>query len=319
MTDSLISVIVPAFNAETHLERCLASILSQTYHPIEVIVVDDGSTDGTLQVARTAANEDERVHVLSQVNGGVSTARNLGLDAAHGDWVSFIDADDWLESTTYSTVSLCFGNGEVDFVTFGYFVDTPSESKGVAVSESYLGFGDAKRGLEILLETQNRFAWSRVFRRETIGNTRFDPTVHWGEDTLFVAEVATKARGSMTIGVPLYHYEQSQGSATRSAVNPKRLSGIQMTESLQQVVGRFHPALLYTVLTTRVNILSTLITDEVLEGSRDGTSRLPHLRRVLARDLHSVLASKEIRPQTKVKAVTAALAPRLLAFRDQTR
>lgn len=318
MNSPLISVIIPCHNAEHHLEKSVGSVLSQTYSNLEVILVDDGSTDGSLETARTLAASDSRIQVIVQANQGVSTARNTGIEAARGELIHFLDADDWLEPDAYAIAADELQNPDVDFVTFGYWVDTPNLSSVVSVPSSYLGFGDTNRGLEVLLETQNRFAWSRVFRRSAIGSARFDPEIHWGEDTVFVAEVAAKARGSWTIPEPLYHYEQSEGSATRSAANPKRLSGLLMTERLRQLIGHTHPALLYTVLTTRVNMLATLIVDEL--NAVDGRSaQLMELRKMLAKDLQSVFYARRIRPQTKLKAVAAVLEPRLLARRERNR
>ena len=93
----MISVIVPIYKVEPYLHRCVDSILAQTYQNIEVILVDDGSPDSCPEICDEYAAQDERIKVIHKANGGLSSARNAGLDAASGDWVSFIDSDDWIE------------------------------------------------------------------------------------------------------------------------------------------------------------------------------------------------------------------------------
>lgn len=312
MPNPLVSVIVPVFNAEEHIAKSLNSVLSQTYKHLEVVVIDDGSTDRTLDVARQVASEDYRVRIVAQRNQGVSTARNAGLNAASGDLICFLDADDWIEPHAYASIVPLFSAHDVDFATFGYSVDTQGSSRLAPMPACYIGRADRRKGLEVLLRTQNRFVWSRVFRRTVIGEIRFDPEIHWGEDTLFVAEVAARAHSSITISDTLYRYEQTAGSATRSSVNPKRLSGLRMTERLRDVIGPVHPGLLPSVLTTRVNMIATLTVD----AQHDRRLR-NRIRRKSLLELPSVLRHRGVRPRTKVKAMAASFGPGLLRRRYQ--
>ncbi len=93
----IISVIIPVYNVERDLQRCLDSVIAQTYSHIEILLVDDGSTDNSCMICDRYAGIDSRISVIHQKNGGVGKARNAGLDAATGDYISFVDADDWLE------------------------------------------------------------------------------------------------------------------------------------------------------------------------------------------------------------------------------
>ena len=101
---ALISVIVPVYNAAEYLPRCIESILCQTHRNLDILLIDDGSTDGCGEVCDSYAREDSRIRVIHQQNSGVSTARNAGLDAARGDWIGFVDADDWIEPEMYETL-----------------------------------------------------------------------------------------------------------------------------------------------------------------------------------------------------------------------
>lgn len=100
----MVSVIIPAYNAEKYIEKSIGSLIRQTYRQLEIILIDDGSTDNTGQIMEKIAKEDKRIRVFHQENKGVSAARNLGIRKANGEWISFLDADDWLSPTTYSFI-----------------------------------------------------------------------------------------------------------------------------------------------------------------------------------------------------------------------
>lgn len=104
MSEPLISVIVPVYNAEKYLRKCVASIRAQTYRNLEIILVDDGSCDRSGELCEAFALEDSRIVVIRKENGGVASARNAGLDAMHGDYVGFVDADDWIDPEMYEVL-----------------------------------------------------------------------------------------------------------------------------------------------------------------------------------------------------------------------
>ena len=118
-----ISIIVPVYNTVAYLDKCLNSILNQTYDSLEVICVDDGSTDGSADIVAKYENQDSRVKVIYQPNGGESNARNKGLQAATGDFIGFVDGDDWLELDMYEKLYELICKDESDLAAVGYFID----------------------------------------------------------------------------------------------------------------------------------------------------------------------------------------------------
>jgi len=306
-----VSVVVPVYNAEAHLTKCLESLSEQTHQDLEIILVNDGSTDRSLQLMEKLAEIDERIRVVTQQNAGVSRARNVGLDAATGDYVSFVDADDWLEPEAYADVVTAFANEDTDFVSFQYFVDRALGSRPHSIPERFHGPLDSVQGLEAVLETTNRFVWTRVFRRELIGATRFREDLHWGEDTVFVIDVARRATASFFIPTPYYHYVQSRDSATRSKVNPKRLTGIEMTHVMEDIVEEAAPHLVPRVVALRANIFATLVQDAFAQRRSDWTPQMADLVRTAKRESRMIAVSRGIRPTTRFKAATLALSPRL--------
>ena len=121
-----ISIIVPIYNIEKYLPRCLESILAQTYKNIEVILVDDGSVDNSGMIADTYARNDQRIIVIHQVNKGVSAARNAGLDLATGDYIGFVDGDDYIEPDMYEILMRIIDEQQVDIAHCGYQMVYPS-------------------------------------------------------------------------------------------------------------------------------------------------------------------------------------------------
>jgi glycosyltransferase involved in cell wall biosynthesis len=176
-----ISVIVPAYNAETTLRRCVESALSQTHHDLEVIIVDDGSTDGTLGVASELASQDGRCRVISQENRGLSGARNAGLREAVGDFVFFLDADDSIEVDELKALLGVLRDSGADMVVGGFTYSYPDETVGKAVRAPFhvtdeRGFWeefeyDRCAGKDI---TEYIVSWGKLFRRELFAEERFD-------------------------------------------------------------------------------------------------------------------------------------------------
>ena len=306
-----VSVIVPVYNAAGHLARCLESLAGQTYPHLEIILVDDGSTDRSAELMAAFAAKDERIRVISQANAGVSRARNVGLASAKGSYVSFVDSDDWLEPETYAEVVAAFEGNDIDFVSFQYFVDVATQSVPHGIDERFHGLQDAVSGLESVLETTNRFVWTRVFRKELIGDVRFREDLHWGEDTVFVIEVVRHAKASFLIPQPYYHYVQSADSATRSRINPKRLTGIEMTNVLQGMVEQEAPHLVPRVITTRANIYASLAQDAFAQPRSEWTPQIAALVKTVRRESRAIALARGISPGTRVKAATLAVSPRL--------
>ena len=120
MCQPKISVIVPVYKVESYLGKCLDSIIGQTYHILEIILIDDGSPDRCGEICDEYAAKDPRIHVIHQQNAGLSAARNAGLDIASGDYIMFVDSDDWVEKNTCETVLMIAQQQQADIVCYGY-------------------------------------------------------------------------------------------------------------------------------------------------------------------------------------------------------
>ena len=197
MNREKISVVVPVYNAEAYLEKCLNSILGQTYENLEIILVNDGSTDRSAEIIENYKNKDPRIVVINKENGGVSSARNRGIDVATGKFIIFVDADDYIENNMFETLEEDLFKNNVDISMCGYRnVDVNGnilyESK--PMDEKYFDAATFKRYL-FKSDYFRDHIWNKLFRLEIIKehNIRFNEDIHIKENVLFLLDFSKYA------------------------------------------------------------------------------------------------------------------------------
>lgn len=214
-----ISVIIPVFNAGQLLKKCLDSVLTQTWSNIEVIVVDDGSSDDSPDICNRYAATDPRVKAIHTTNKGVCHARNTGLDNATGHYVMFVDSDDWLDSGMMEVLAGLMEKNDADMATCGYFMEDENGKViyGIDKNTEYtLGRWDA---IGTLFKSPDyRYKgnlWDKLFLRQTIvdHSLTFDNTIHFNEDRLFVFQYLMHTDKTAYTTKPYYHYVQHSQSA----------------------------------------------------------------------------------------------------------
>lgn len=216
-TTPKISVIVPVYKAENYLHRCVDSLLAQTFQDFEILLVDDGSPDRSGEICDEYAKKDERVRVFHKENGGVSSARNLGLDHAVGEYICFVDSDDWVEKEMFTTLTSSVQNRKnLDILFFGFqyeFIDV--DRKLYSYDKCKLKNICSETKEEVLsacffLEKNKMFGWTwnKLFRRELIEDEvlRFDETISLQEDHLFTLNYIRYANNLQILAYYPYHY-----------------------------------------------------------------------------------------------------------------
>ncbi len=210
-----ISVIIPIFNMEQFLPRCVDSILNQTYRELEIILVNDGSTDSSPDICDDYARQDERIKVIHKPNGGVSSARNAGLDIATGNYISFVDPDDWIAEDMYQKLTEYLAVDEVDIIRF----DATRKGENLDWLPFEGLYRDDKLETEVILPMigSEKFGgtfilgvlWIHLFKRELIeGNkVRFNEKLRRCEDRLFTISAMIFARKMLFVRDSLYYYE----------------------------------------------------------------------------------------------------------------
>lgn len=237
----MVSVIIPVYQVEAYLERCLQSLLSQTYKNLEIILIDDGSPDHCPTICDDFAKKDSRIQVIHQENQGVSMARNKGLDVASGDYILFVDSDDYLEPTMCETLFSHAISHEAGIVACNWFdeemdcVTIPNLSKTTVA-----GFCSKEQAMQNIVprDTYHGYCWNKLFARSLLGQgvnrIQFHPQLKVCEDLMFWVEIFPKAERFFFTETPLYHYVKRDNSAMgKSNYSGKRtLDGIYVREQL---------------------------------------------------------------------------------------
>lgn len=208
----LVSIIVPVYNAEKYLNRCVDSILSQTMTDFELLLIDDGSKDNSGRICDEYAENDARVRVFHKPNGGVSSARNLGLDNAKGEWITFVDADDVIRAcfsdidwNILSEDLVCFPSYSI-YNDSTVFLNSIERRDGIYMPAKSFYCG-------ILYEVVLRTTWSKLFKHSLIDDLRFNENIKIGEDQLYILQYLYKAKSiRYESGIAFYDY-YSMGDA----------------------------------------------------------------------------------------------------------
>ena len=221
----LISVIVPVYKVEKYLDRCVQSIVDQTYRNLEIILVDDGSPDNCGAMCDAWAEKDNRIKVIHKENGGLSDARNAGMAAATGEYIAFVDSDDWLHLEYISLLYRAAKMHEVFLSACDYRI-TSGEIETDSANEPVFERHTAEQALEML--TSNRayraVAWNKLYHRSLLEGEKY-PVGRYHEDEFFTYRIIDKTPRLAYVDAPLYFYFQRPGSIMQS-VSVKHLDAL---------------------------------------------------------------------------------------------
>lgn len=223
-----ISIIVPIYNAEPYLSRCIESICGQIYKELEIILVNDGSTDGSRQILDTYAAQDCRIKVIHKENGGLVSARKAGLALATGEYIGYVDSDDWIEPDMYERLFTVLTNENVDIAMCGRYEDAEENRRAV-----YHGFDEGrydkaeliKKVYPNMIVNKNFFewgifpgVWDKLFRRECLESFQMavDERLTMGEDAACVYPCLLQADSIYILHECLYHYRQTAFSMVKN-------------------------------------------------------------------------------------------------------
>ncbi len=256
----LISVIIAIYNPGKYLRPCLDSIVNQTYKNLEIILVDDGSTDDSLSVCKEYAEKDNRIIVHHKENSGVSATRNQGIRLAHGDYFSFIDSDDILEPDAYEyMISLVKEHG-ADAVNYEHYITYPDREIIHKLSDNNYGLFEKDQAIAQLVHNV-MFAWNKLFSKKIITNLYFDESIARGEDSLFSIFAFDKADKIWFEQRPLYHYIQSNNSAVRGKFRESQLSAVKLINIYEPFFKEKYPQFYDTQMGMLMNLMTTLYFD----------------------------------------------------------
>lgn len=309
----LVSIIIPVYNVERYINRCLKSVHEQTYQDMEIILVDDGSTDDSGRICDAFANTDNRTIVIHKENGGLSSARNAGLRIARGEYITFLDSDDYL-SINYiqRSLELCLSNeAEISIMKMEYIQENDNDEKrsDSCVTIKCLTTEDAIK--ESLYQRMfSCCAPGKMYFKDTLNGIEF-PEGKLSEDLAVCHLILNNAHKIIYCDQIGYYYRQ-QGKSIMHVFNERRLDALGWTKNIEQFCKNYHPSLKEAAICRTFNVAIHLALD--LPKGYDSSN--PIFERIwgeIKRTRISVIKNKEARTREKIAALLSYLGPTILA------
>ena len=230
--DIKISVIVPIYKVEAYLEECIESIIHQSYNNLEIILVDDGSPDRCPEICNEYALKDSRIVVIHKENGGLSDARNVGIQASSGDYLSFIDSDDWIRLDTYERLIEAVETTKADVICFGtYDVYRNITRDGICPNKSRVISG--KEAFLLLLNGSEigGYACFKLYKRNLFQNIRF-PVGELFEDIAIMPDILLNSEIVALMNARFYYYRHREGSILNAAFSQRKIVHLQRAKNM---------------------------------------------------------------------------------------
>jgi len=288
----VVTIIVPVYNAQKTVRRCLESILAQDFKQFELLVIDDGSWDDSPAICDEFAEKDSRVHVIHKENSGVSQTRNIGLSMARGQYIQFLDSDDWITPEATRTLLSAAQQTSADLVVADFYrvVGERVSTKG-SITKEKLMFRDEFAG-EMLRSPADFYygvIWNKLYRRKIIEKyqIRMDPNLNWCEDFIFNLEYLLHMQTVYCVQTPIYYYVKTEGSL----VDETMKSGGVMRQKLKvlEYYNRFYKNIYSgTSYALRAPVIYSFLLnfahDDTVRRIMPGTKKLGSERTVLMHD-----------------------------------
>ena len=226
-----LSVIVPVYNGEGYIKKCLISLVSQTYLNLEIIVVNDGSTDDTLEIVNKLKEEyqQKEIIIINKINEGLPQARKTGVEAASGEYIGFVDADDWIESNYFEDLMRAAENNNAEMICAGFSQD---------FSNSYLQYKnpsgvkiiDSEEAVKLLHERKGvyQYAWNKIYKKDILEQVNFPQKNLIGEDYAIVSQILQIVNNVGLVNNSGYHYVVLSDSMSHTGYNDLFENGIKM-------------------------------------------------------------------------------------------
>ena len=301
----MVSILIPAYNAEKTINRCLDSILCQTFQDIELIIVNDGSTDSTLSILSNYAENDKRIIVYNQPNQGVSAARNTGLRNASGDYILYVDSDDWIEPNMIQRMVDLIEDADIVFCGNDYS-ETPGQVECIGnVKIEY--WNQQQQMLEFMKHKRmTGMLWNKLIRHNITEGSWFNEKTGYGEDAEFLWRILKKSQKMIVTNEILYHHVMEQSSISHLSFSDKKYSAIPMWESVNKDVAENYPVLL-PLARERLMCAAVYSLYEVRHSKYNDKDVIKQMRSIVRKYIWSFLKTANVSRKFKFYAVAACL------------
>lgn len=311
MNNPLISIIVPVYNVESYLPRCLESLIHQSYPNTEIILINDGATDNSLEICDYYTKSHENINLISQNNQGLSGARNTGLRNCHGEYVSFVDSDDWIHPNMISKLYQIMKDTHADASFCGSQKTSSEQVKQFDETKIQIEEYDKDKILKSFFKERYTACWSRLFKTELIKGIEFPEGLNC-EDYIFMFLALRRCQKVAIIDEPYYYYFIRQDSICGSSFNLKKFDAFYSAKRMVELVEIHEPK--YKKI-SRIRLAGALI--RLISQSRETglfSNKKDELLNFLRKHLSWFLCNKYINYKQKIILVFTALPDSIAKF-----
>lgn len=263
-----LSVVIPVYNVEKYLDKCVESIVNQTFKDLEIILVDDGSTDESGKMCDEWTEKDTRIKAIHKINGGLSSARNAGIKQAKGEYISFIDSDDFVELDMYATMIEALDRTGKDIASCGRIVDLWGEREKREFSLKSERIFSKEEAIEevLLLRYIDVSACDKVYRCTLFKQIMY-PEGKISEDAAVIFEILDASNGVVHVGKTFYHYIYRKNSISKSQYSHKYYDAYVNCQKTREYIGENYPELM-----VQCNIYCTQVCGSLLQSMGENRS-----------------------------------------------
>lgn len=304
-SDELISIIVPVYNVEKYVKKCIESIIEQTYKNLEIILIDDGSTDESGKICDEFNNKDKRIKVIHKQNGGLSDARNVGIDNANGEYVSFIDSDDYVNDDYIELLFDTVKQYDADMSIASHRVIYEKNIIDRSTGENFCT--EPKEILEMLLYDNgiDTSAWGKLYKKSLFNEIRF-PKGRLFEDSATTYKLIDKSKKIAVCSKPIYNYVIRNNSISNENFSEKKLDLIVSTEEMTNYIKNNYPELekacnrrlMYAYLSTLTQLAKSKVKNKKIQKK---------LMEYICKNRRSVLRDKSIPKRDRIGLLSTVL------------
>lgn len=264
-----ISIIVPCYNIAPYLQRCVDSILNQTYSNFELILVDDGSTDKTGVLCDELEQLDERIKVVHKQNGGLSDARNAGIDIADGDFLAFVDGDDYLEINAYELMIAEMQDAEVSLVSAGMITEDINGNINKLMNETKAKLSREEAFANLLgnNRTIGQSSCNKLFRKQLFEKLRYKKGIIY-EDMQLLPQILDICEKVVLLNVPVYHYVKRSGSITENKFSRWKYEGRKIADEAIDICKQKYPSLVSYAYYYKLDSVNKMYEELILSVNR---------------------------------------------------
>lgn len=305
--NELISIIVPVYNVEKYLEKCVNSIVNQTYKNLEIILVDDGATDSSGKLCDELAKIDNRIKVYHKENGGLSDARNYGVEKSTGEYIGFVDSDDYIDAEMYEKLYEAIKKENVDVAECNLKIIYPDREE-LFIEQNYYNVCTKQEYLEEYLKIEKIFgsACVRLIKSDVVKKLKF-PVGKLYEDTYYAYDLIEKVDSYVIMNNPYYNYLMRENSITNAKFNPRIFNLIEIVEEFHNIVYENYPGLEEAADCRRMYAYFSVLNSILLEENYRDNEYYSEILSYFKRNYISLLKNKYINRNRKLSIILIKL------------